>query len=352
MDMQLPVKLINEPAGKAVSLKDQLQRPLRELRLSVIDRCNFRCTYCMPADSLQGRGVFLPLANLLTDREIEILVRAFVANGVHKLRITGGEPLVRPGLPALIARLANISGLEDLAMTTNGVLLPRHAADLRSAGLGRITVSLDSLDEAVLHEMSGGKGKLDEILAGIDAAVEAGFSQIKINTVVQRGVNDHTVLDLLEYFRGSGHIVRLIEYMDVGNTNHWQKEQVVPSAEWVKKINQRWPLEAVGAHRASETAKRYRYLDGAGEVGFISSISEPFCGGCTRARLTADGMFYTCLFGTRGKNMMPLVRQSQSTDELTQLINDAWLKRNDRYSEERSGLASPRDKVEMYRIGG
>jgi len=352
MDMQVPIKLTDPTQASSALVRDQMQRPLRELRLSVIDRCNFRCTYCMPADSLQGRGVFLPLANLLTDREIETLLRAFVANGVKKLRITGGEPLVRPGLTALIERLATIDGLDDIAMTTNGVLLPRHAADLRNAGLRRITVSLDSLDEAVLHGMSGGKGKLPEILAGIDAAVAAGFEHLKINCVVQRGVNDHTVLDLLDYFRHSGHSVRLIEYMDVGNSNHWQLQQVVPSAEWVQRISARWPIEAVGAQRASETATRYRYQDGGGEIGLISSISQPFCGGCTRARLTADGVFYTCLFGTQGKDMMPLLRQSHSSEQMAELIAQVWQQRSDRYSEERSGSGASREKVEMYRIGG
>ncbi len=351
MDMQVPIKL-TDPNTSSALVRDQLQRPLRELRLSVIDRCNFRCTYCMPADSLQGRGVFLPLANLLTDREIETLVRAFVANGVRKLRITGGEPLVRPGLSTLIEKLSGIDGLDDIAMTTNGVLLPRHAVDLRNAGLGRLTVSLDSLDEAVLHEMSGGKGKLPEILAGIDAAVAAGFKHLKINCVVQRGVNDHTVLELLEHFRGSGHSVRLIEYMDVGNTNHWELSQVVPSAEWVERISERWPIEPVGAQRASETAQRYRYSDGAGEVGLISSISQPFCGGCTRARLTADGVFYTCLFGAAGKDLMPLLRQAHTSDQLADLIAETWFQRKDRYSEERGALPARREKVEMYRIGG
>ncbi len=352
MDMPVPIQIRDAASVPAARVTDQLQRPLRELRLSVIDRCNFRCTYCMPADSLQGRGVFLPLANLLTDREIVTLVSAFVANGVKKLRITGGEPLVRPGLPALVEKLSVIDGLDDIAMTTNGVLLPRHAVDLRNAGLGRITVSLDSLDEQVLREMSGGKGKLVEILDGIAAAEAAGFTHMKINCVVQRGVNDHTVLDLLEHFRGTGHSVRLIEYMDVGNSNHWELAQVVPSAEWVTRIAERWPIEPVGAQRASETARRYRYVDGAGEIGLISSISQPFCGGCTRARLTADGMFYTCLFATEGRNLMPLLRQKQDSEQLAQLISQAWQQRTDRYSEERSQLGAERDKVEMYRIGG
>ncbi|MEJ8569720.1 GTP 3',8-cyclase MoaA [Elongatibacter sediminis] len=331
---------------------DQLARPLRELRVSVIDRCNFRCTYCMPPDSLQGRGVFLPLVKLLTDHEIVDLVRTFTRLGVHKVRITGGEPLVRPGLPALIEQLAAIDGLEDMALTTNGVLLPRLATDLARAGLGRLTISLDSLDPDVLREMSGGKGKLEDVLAGIDAAVAAGFEQLKINTVVQRGVNDHTILDLLEHFRGSGHTVRLIEFMDVGNSNHWELGQVVPSAEWVRRIDERWPIEPVERVRASETARRYRYRDGQGEVGLISSISEPFCGGCSRARLTADGMFYTCLFASKGTNLMPLLRQADQTGDLGERIRAVWEGRTDRYSEIRGEKTRDNDKVEMYRIGG
>ncbi len=348
MDMQAPIKSMPQKAP----VSDQLSRPLRELRVSVIDRCNFRCTYCMPEDSLQGRGVFLPLVKLLTDHEINDLVRAFVGLGVRKVRITGGEPLVRPGLPGLIGRLARIDGLSDLALTTNGVLLPRLAADLADAGLKRITVSLDSLDQEVLDKMSGGKARLKDILAGIDAATEAGFKKLKINTVVQRGVNDHTVLDLLAHFRGSGHSVRLIEYMDVGNSNHWQLDQVVSSAEWVRRIDQKWPIEPVSDGRPSETARRYRYKDGKGEIGLISSITQPFCGGCTRARLTADGILYTCLFGTRGTNLMPLLRQSFDPVTLQERIRDVWLQRKDRYSEIRSKNSLPQDKVEMYRMGG
>ena len=344
--MDIPVKI---PAP--VRLPDKFGRPLRELRLSVIDRCNFRCSYCMPADSLQGQGVFLPLTRLLTDHEIRDLVQAFVALGVGKLRITGGEPLVRPGLPALVAQLAGIPGLSDIALTTNGVLLPRLADDLAEAGLGRITVSLDTLDQDVLLQMSGGKGKIDEILDGIDAAVAAGFHRLKINTVVQRGVNDHTVMDLLDHFRGSGHTVRLIEFMDVGNVNHWKSEHVVPSAEWVRRIHERWPLRPLEANSLSETASRYAYEDGAGEVGFISSISEPFCGGCSRARLTADGVLYTCLFGTKGTHLKPLVRQSSDSAELERRIRDIWTRRSDRYSEVR-GREVRSDKVEMYRMGG
>ena len=258
-----------------IPLQDRLRRPLRELRMSVIDRCNFRCTYCMPEDSLQGRGVFLPLVKLLTDHEIEDLVRIFVGLGVRKLRITGGEPLIRPGLPGLVERLAAIPELEDIALTTNGVMLPRLADDLAEAGLDRITVSLDTLDETVLSQMSGGKAQLDQILDGISAAEAAGFNRIKINTVVQRGVNDHTIMDLLAYFRGSSHSVRLIEYMDVGNCNHWDVSEVVPSAEWIERISSEWPIKPVRRRTAAETAQRYEYVDGQGEIGFISSISEP-----------------------------------------------------------------------------
>jgi len=352
MTTRIPVKVVDARQSMPEPVKDLRARPLRELRVSVIDRCNFRCTYCMPADSLHGRGVFLPLDKLLTDHEMTDLVRAFVGLGVHKVRITGGEPLVRPGLPALIGRLAAIEGLRDIALTTNGVLLPRLAKDLAEAGLTRVTVSLDSLDQGVLDVMSGGKGKLGDILAGIAAAEAAGFERMKINVVVQRGVNDHTILDLLAHFRGTGHSVRLIEYMDVGNSNHWQHEQVVPSAEWVKRIGERWPIEPVTDGRASETARRYRYRDGQGEIGLISSITQPFCGGCTRARLTADGILYTCLFGTHGTNLLPLVRQANDPDVLRERIRAVWEKREDRYSEIRGQEGAPSQKVEMYRMGG
>ena len=347
MDMRVPLKFV-EP----VPALDRMQRPLRELRVSVIDRCNFRCTYCMPADSLEGRGVFLPLEKLLTDHEIETMVRAFVGLGVRKLRITGGEPLLRPGLPALISQLSAIPGLTDIALTTNGVMLPRLAGDLAEAGLSRITVSLDTLDERVLAHMSGGRARLGDILDGIAAAEQAGFERIKINTVVQRGVNDHTVMDLLEHFRGTPHRVRLIEYMDVGNSNHWSPADVVPSADWVTAIGQRWPIRAVASRNPAETARRYEYLDGQGEIGFISSISQPFCGGCSRARVTADGVFYTCLFSSRGTNLMPLIRHGQDSSELLNRIATIWGERDDRYSELRQQPGNERQKVEMYRLGG
>lgn len=331
---------------------DRLQRPLRELRLSVIDRCNFRCTYCMPLGSMKGKGSFLPLEKLLTDHEIVNLVEAFVGLGVHKLRITGGEPLIRPGLPALIEQLAEIRGLDDIALTTNGVMLNRLADDLANAGLGRLTVSLDTMDPEILGEISGGKANLEEVLSGISAAEQAGFERIKINTVVQKGVNDHTVLDLLGHFRGSGHPVRLIEFMDVGNSNHWNPADVVPNAVWVERIGERWPIEPLVSTNPAETARRYRYLDGSGEIGFISSISQPFCGGCTRARITADGILYTCLFSNRGTNLMPLIRHADDPGQVRQKIHDVWNARSDRYSEERGEGRHDESKVEMYRMGG
>jgi cyclic pyranopterin phosphate synthase len=347
MDMRVALKIAD-----SVPIADTFQRPLRELRLSVIDRCNFRCTYCMPADSLNGRGVFLPMEKLLTDHEMVTLVHAFVQLGVRKLRITGGEPLLRPGLPALIGQLASLRGLEDIALTTNGVMLPRLAGDLAAAGLRRITVSLDTLDEDVLAVMSGGRARLNEILAGIAAAEAAGFERLKINTVVQRGVNDHTIMDLLDYFRGTPHRVRLIEYMDVGNSNHWSADDVVANKEWVETINSRWPIRPVVSHNPAETARRYEYVDGQGEIGFISSISQPFCGGCTRARVTADGLFYTCLFANRGTDLMPLVRQNGDPQELATRIATVWAARDDRYSEQRGLPQQDQQKVEMYRLGG
>lgn len=347
--MDIPVVL---KSAEALPSLDRRQRPMRELRLSVIDRCNFRCSYCMPLGSMKGRSSFLPLEKLLTDHEIVNLVRAFVGLGVRKLRLTGGEPLIRPGFPALISQLSEIPGLDDIALTTNGVMLTRLAGDLADAGLSRITVSLDTLDPAVLDSLSGGKAKLEEVMAGIEAAEAAGFGQIKINTVVQKGVNDHTVLDLLAHFRGTPHAVRLIEYMDVGNSNHWSEGDVVPNAEWVETIHARWPIDRQASDNPAETARRYRYVDGQGEIGFISSITQPFCGGCTRARITADGILYTCLFSNHGTNLMPLIRHAENPADLQQRIHEVWANRDDRYSEERGQPGHDQAKVEMYRLGG
>ena len=327
-------------------------RALHDLRISVLDRCNFRCTYCMPAESIKDAGAFLARRQLLSDDEIERLVVAFSGLGVRKIRLTGGEPLLRPGLPGLVARLADIPGIDDLALTTNGVLLPKLAAELADAGLHRVTISIDSLDEQVFLQMTGGMGGVSQVLAGIEAAERSGFDDIKINTVVQKGVNDHTVMDLLDHFRGSGHIVRLIEFMDVGNTNHWSKAQVVPGAEWLKRIHDRWPLRPVAGNYAAETARRFAYADGQGEIGLINSITQPFCGACTRARLTADGVFYTCLFAAHGTDLRSLVRNNADTSTLQQRISGIWETRTDRYSEERNGHPSAGAKVEMYRLGG
>jgi cyclic pyranopterin phosphate synthase len=271
---------------------------------------------------------------------------------VTKLRLTGGEPLLRPGMPALVRRLAAIDGVRDLALTTNGILLPRQAQALKQAGLSRITVSLDALDPQRFLAMSGGRGSVEEVLAGIAAAEDAGFRRLKINTVVQRGVNEACVLDIAEHFRGSGHTVRFIEFMDVGNLNHWSREQVVPSAELLKLIHDRWPLRPVAQQASSDTARRYAYEDGQGEVGFISSITEPFCGDCTRARLAADGTLYTCLFASRGLALRPLLRQGAGDERLAECITGSWRSREDRYSERRAGLPQAEPHVEMYRIGG
>lgn len=336
----------------SVESQDLYGRPLHDLRISVLDRCNFRCTYCMPEESIKGKGVFLARPQLLTDNEIERLVVAFIGLGVSKIRLTGGEPLLRPGLSGLVARIAAIPGIEDLALTTNGILLPRQAAGLAAAGLNRVTVSIDSLDEQVFLKMTGGKGSVKQVLAGIKAAEQSGLKDIKINTVVQKGVNDHTIMALLEHFRGSGQIVRLIEFMDVGNTNHWSSDQVVPGAEWLKSIHDRWPLRPVAGKHAAETARRYAYEDGRGEIGLINSITEPFCGSCTRARLTADGVFYTCLFAAHGTDLRELVRSDADTATLQQRIRGIWETRTDRYSELRNGQSPAETKVEMYRLGG
>ena len=333
-------------------INDSLARPLKDLRISVLDRCNLRCTYCMPEESLHARGVFLRPHYLLSDGEIELLARVFAGLGVHKVRLTGGEPLLRPGFVELVSRIASIKGITDLAFTTNAVLLPRHAKALKEAGLGRITVSLDSLDETVFRQMAGGRGSVQEVLDGIEAAEVAGFNNLKINTVVQRNINDHTLLDLVKYFRNSGHIVRLIEFMDVGNVNHWNRDLVVPSADLLKAIHDRWALQPVAQQPTGETARRYSFTDGAGEIGFISSITEPFCGDCSRARITAEGVFYSCLFSARGTVLRDRIRDGLSADEMTEEIRELWTKRADRYSELRSELPRTQPHVEMYRMGG
>jgi len=306
----------------------------------------------MPKDAPIGNGSFLPRKRLLSDAEIDRLVRAFVDLGVAKIRITGGEPLLRPGLVSLIKRLAGIAGVEDLALITNGILLPQMAQDLAHAGLSRITVSLDSLDEEVFAGMTGGRGSAAQVLAGIDAAEKSGFRHLKINTVVQRGVNDHTVVDMVQHFRGSGHILRLIEFMDVGSSNQWSSDRVVPGSKWLQRIHDRWPLRPLTSQYPGETARRYCFEDGAGEIGLINSITEPFCGQCSRARVSADGMFYTCLFSGQGVNLRPLLGSACKPRNLTDRIRSSWSERQNRYSEIRGEPGGAESKIEMYRLGG
>jgi GTP 3',8-cyclase len=343
------------PLRAQAAPRDRFSRPMRDLRISVMDRCNFRCPYCMPRETYHERYRFLGSHERLSFDEIVRLARLFAQLGVRKLRLTGGEPLLRANLPDLIGDLTDVPGIEDVALTTNGVLLSRYASELKAAGLRRVTVSLDSLDAQVFARMSGGLGGVEEVLDGIEHARRAELTPIKVNAVVQRGVNDHTVLDLIERFRGSGVIVRFIEYMDVGNRNHWSEEMVVPSKELLARIAQRWPLQPLEPSYRGEVARRYEFADGQGEVGFISSVSQPFCGDCTRARLSSDGVLYTCLFATHGTSLRDALRGGASDDQLLELIRGVWLGRADRYSEQRASLrraARDERKVEMFYIGG
>jgi cyclic pyranopterin phosphate synthase len=328
---------------------------MHDLRISVMDRCNFRCPYCMPKEQFHEKYQFMRTAERLSFDEIVRLVRLFVPLGVRKLRLTGGEPLLRANLQDLIADLYSVKGIEDIALTTNGVLLGQHAAELVAAGLNRVTVSLDSLDPVVFKKMNGGLGEVGDVLSGIEHARRAGLEPIKVNAVIQRGLNDHTALDLIERFRGTGVIVRFIEYMDVGNRNHWQPELVVPSKELAARINERWPIEPLHANYRGEVAERYAFKDGQGEVGFISSVTQPFCGACSRARLSADGVLYTCLFATAGTSLRDVLRSGATDDEMSKLIRNVWTHRADRYSEMRMQLRQKegkQPKIEMYYIGG
>jgi cyclic pyranopterin phosphate synthase len=331
-------------------VEDTRGRPLRDLRISVTDRCNFRCVYCMPKEVF-GRGYrFMDRKELLTFEELERLARAFADHGVEKIRITGGEPLLRRDLEWLIARLSAIEGL-DLTLTTNGALLQQKAQALRDAGLRRITVSLDSLDDATFRAMNDVDFPVGRVLEGIDAAQAAGLP-VKVNAVVKRGANDHEVIALARHFQGSGIILRFIEYMDVGATNGWRLDDVVPAAEIVGAIDAELPLEPVDANYRGEVARRWRYRDGSGEIGVIASVTQPFCGDCTRARISAEGRLYTCLFAVRGTDLRALVRSGASDEELRQAIAAVWQRRVDRYSELRSEQTVARPKVEMSYIGG
>lgn len=309
----------------------------------------------MPEAEFHSEYEFLRKQQRLTYDEIIQVVRVATGLGVSKIRLTGGEPLLDKNIVDLIGRLTDLPLVKDLAMTTNGMLLAAAARDLAKAGLHRVTISLDSLDEAVFSTMSGGRGDVSKVLAGIKSAEDAGLDPIKINAVVQRGVNDHTIIDLLEHFRGTGHIVRLIEFMDVGNRNGWRMDQVVPSRKVLELVEQRWPLRAIDKNYQGEVARRYEYVDGEGEIGFISSVTEPFCGDCSRARLSADGMLYTCLFATHGTDLREPLRNGADDSEMADILSQIWLQRADRYSElRRPDIAEAHvlRKVEMYRIGG
>ncbi|MGH3022200.1 MAG: GTP 3',8-cyclase MoaA [Gaiellaceae bacterium] len=332
-------------------LVDRLGRPIRDLRVSVTDRCNFRCVYCMPKDVFGRDYPFLPRTELLTFEEIERLARTLAGLGVEKIRITGGEPLVRRDVETLVAMLAEIPGL-DLTLTTNGALLPQKAKALREAGLARITVSLDSLDDEVFRAMNDVDFPVERVLAGIDAALAAGLDPVKVNAVVKRGVNDDGLVAMARAFRGTGVVLRFIEYMDVGHSNGWRLDDVVPAAEIVAAIDAEYPLEPVEPGYRGEVASRWRYRDGAGEIGVISSVTQPFCRDCTRARLSADGKLYTCLFAVHGHDLRAVLRGGASDEELTATLRGIWSARADRYSELRSAETSGLERVEMSYIGG
>lgn len=339
------------PLAAGASRTDALGRPLRDLRISVTDRCNFRCTYCMPKDVFGPDYKFLPRSDVLTFEEITRLARIFKDHGVEKIRLTGGEPLLRRDIERLIGMLAGIGGL-DLTLTTNGSTLARKAQSLRDAGLQRVTVSLDSLDDTVFRAMNDVDFPVARVLEGIDAAAAAGLAPIKINMVVQRGVNDHTVVEMARRFKGTGHTVRFIEFMDVGSSNGWRMDDVVPSAEIVRRIGAELPLEPLAANYQGEVAERWRYRDGSGEIGVISSVTQAFCRTCTRARLATDGGLYTCLFATSGYDLRSLLRGGASDTEIHAAIGRIWAVRADRYSEIRTAETAKLRKVEMSYIGG
>jgi len=329
---------------------DTLGRPVRDLRISVTDRCNFRCTYCMPKSVFGHEYRFMDRKELLTFEELERVAQAFVGLGVEKIRLTGGEPLLRKEIEQLVGRLGAIEGL-DLTLTTNASLLARKAEALRDAGLDRVNVSLDSLDDETFRAMNDVDFPVARVLEGIDAAAAAGLP-VKVNAVVKRGVNDEGVVEMARHFRGTGHSLRFIEYMDVGATNGWRLDDVVPAAEIVERIDAVFPLEPVEAAYRGEVAQRFRYRDGAGEIGVISSVTQPFCGDCTRARISAEGKLYTCLFAVRGTDLRALLREGASDEELRDAIAAVWGRRTDRYSEIRTERTSELPRIEMSYIGG
>jgi len=354
-----------DTAGK---VRDRLGRPVRDLRISVMDTCNYRCPYCMPAEKFDENYQFLRPHERLNFDEIVTVAEAFACHGVNKLRLTGGEPLLRKNLAQLVQRLNAIAGIEDIALTTNGLLLSRQLPDLVAAGLKRVTISLDSLDPDQYRRLSGNKGDLPVVLRAIDDAMNSPLQAVKINCVIQRGLNEEQILPILERFRHTPVVVRFIEFMDVGNKNDWQPEKVMTAAEILEIIQAHWPVQPLKPNYRGEVAARYAYADGAGEIGFITSISQPFCGDCSRARLSADGKVYTCLFSSKGHDLRPLLRPAphrpspetpaqDTVAALRQEIADIWARRSDRYSEKRTRLRRSRDaasgnKIEMYVIGG
>jgi len=335
---------------------DTLGRAMRDLRISVTDRCNFRCTYCMPKEVFGRDYAFLPHDQVLTFEEITRVARSFVSLGVEKLRITGGEPLVRRDLPDLVAMLADVrrpdGGPIDLTLTTNGSALRALAGPLAAAGLQRVTVSLDSLDDAVFGTMNGIDFPVARVLDGIDAALEAGLAPVKVNMVVRRGINEPSVLPMARWARDTGLILRFIEYMDVGHSNGWRLDEVVPAAELIETISAAWPIEPAEPTYRGEVAGRWRYLDGAGEFGVISSVTQPFCRDCTRARISAEGRLYTCLFAVEGHDLRSVLRSGATDDELAAFVESIWVARGDRYSELRSAATSTLPRIEMFAMGG
>ena len=332
---------------------DKFNRPVRDLRISVTDRCNFRCTYCMPKEVYGESFKFLPRKELLDFNEIERIAQTFAKLGVNKIRITGGEPLVRKNIEELIQKLSNISGIEDIAMTTNGYLLESKLDSLIQSGLNRITVSLDSIDSKTFKKMSGQNFEVEKVLSAIKSANDKGFKNLKINCVVQKNVNEHSILDLLDYFRDSGNIVRFIEYMDVGNINGWELKDVISVKEILEIIESKYKVKKLKENYQGEVAKRYILKDYSTEFGFISSVSQPFCSTCTRARITMDGKLVTCLFANSSIDLRKPIREGCSSEELDQIIKDVWIKRKDKYSEIRHELTkSNYKKIEMFQIGG
>jgi cyclic pyranopterin phosphate synthase len=354
-DKVIPIKQAPRAAPRAprydgAPLADARARPLRDLRISVTDRCNFRCTYCMPREVFGDDYPFLPHAAILSFEEITRLARIFVGLGVRKIRLTGGEPLLRKDLPKLVAMLAPLG--VDLTLTTNGSTLVKHAAALKDAGLDRLTVSLDSLDDATFRAMNDADFTVDKVLDGIAAAANAGFAPIKINMVVKRGVNDHQIVEAARYWRESGHILRFIEFMDVGSTNGWRMDDVIPSAEVVRRISGVFPLEPAQPNYAGEVAERWRYRDGAGEIGVIASVTQAFCASCNRMRLSTEGSLFTCLFGQQGHDLKTLLRGGADDEAIRDAIAAVWRGRDDRYSEIRTADTAKQRKVEMSYIGG